>query len=951
MISRNKTIATAITTILVLSMVLTIFAVPSAMAYNAATQAAINQGMYWVGMSSDASANRLLLWSRFQDKIPTWCFLAPAPNPVGVGQPFTIVMFNPQVPPNSLLTNDIRYQFTIDVVKPDNSTESLPPAGVSTGNVNVGGIQNGKYLSDSTGSAYTTYTPTMTGNYTFTLHFQELFYRWNSSISGGSNDYYGTTFLASNYKLTEVVQDAPVSLVDPPLLEGTPSYYWTRPVEGQNTAWYTVASNWLSGAHDRDNYAGSENRFQQDGIAPNSPHILWTKPTEDNGVVGGNLSRPGNVFNAGSQYQPRFTNQIIMYGRLYYSPNYLTSGSSAFMDCVDLKTGKLLYEVDTAGEQVTGLLGVSQTANMPQFGYYYSQDDPNEHGIQNPGWLFTNNYALGFQPERGTAYLQIANVPAASFFGGGPASVFEVLGPQGQNIRYVITNQGNTTKPNYYIAQWNSSKVIPMIGAGSNPTNQLIYGNVPITPARPGSQTWNGTGWSTRPSNATYASVSSPSYDWNMTLPWNFTTTPTIRAVKLNDMIFGTNGSWPTGTSGPSYYYPNEVTFWAVSLKPGQEGQMLYMQNVDIEEETKNENIMFERASVDTGIVAAIKVPSCTFIAYDIRSGTKLWEGDAQADTNAYGYFTWPSLISQTQTKMAYGILYTAGYTGFVSAYNATNGNLIWRRTYVSGGEKIQNFVQMIALICDNKIYVGTHEHSADTPLYKGEKVHCLNALTGDEVWTLDGWAYPMTFATADGVLIYWNNYDAQVYAIGKGPTSTTVSAPDANVEVGKSIVIHGSVMDVSAGTQQQEQAARFPNGVPAVSDASMAGWMEYVYEQKGFPTNCTGVEVSINVLDANNNYREIGKATTDASGYYSLAWKPDIPGKYNVVAVFAGSESFYSSNAESAFVADAAPAAPVTPETPVDNTPTMITYAAIGIIAAIAIVGIILALLVLRKH
>ncbi len=40
-------------------------------------------------------------------------------------------------------------------------------------------------------------------------------------------------------------------------------------------------------------------------------------------------------------------------------------------------------------------------------------------------------------------------------------------------------------------------------------------------------------------------------------------------------------------------------------------------------------------------------------------------------------------------------------------------------------------------------------------------------------------------------------------------------------------------MVDISAGTKQAEQAARFPNGVPVVADESMSAWMEYVYMQK----------------------------------------------------------------------------------------------------------------------
>ena len=880
--------------------------------YDAATAAAIHAGMYW-NLPQNASATRLLLWTRFNDTIPTWSFLIASPSPVGVGQTFNLVMMNPQVPPNALLTNEIRYQYTVDIKKPDGSTETLPPAGTTRGSIATGGIFNGKFLSDSTGSTYTAYTPDQVGNYTFTLHFQQLQYLWytlTGNTTGGDNNYYGTIFEPSSYTMIVHVLQDPVSQNGIPLIQPTPTEYWTRPIEGQNDQWHTVASNWLSGPHDRDN-GGAENRYQAEGIAPNSPHILWTRPTEDNGVVGGsNLSRTGsgNVFNAGSQYQPRWTNQVIMYGRLYYSPNALASGSSSFMDCVDLKTGELIYEVNTGADQSNvGGLGVSTTQNMFSFGYYYSQDDPNEHGVQNPGWLFSSNYAIGYQPERGFPYLNITGVPSG----------FEIQQPEGANLRYVLS--GSTTN-GYALGEWNSSKVIPMINSGSNPSSTQI--------------------------NASTINR----YDWNVSIGKLFATAPTIRAARYGEYVWGSNGSWATGTGAPSYAYPDEVTVWAISTKPATLGQLLYMTNIKTDNPLLNTNNMFERASGSEQRFVSIEVPNCVWHIYDMTNGQEIAKTDAQSDFNAYGYFTWPSLISQTQSKMAYGILYTAGYTGAVSAYSLANGSLLWRDIYPSGGEKIPNYVQMIGLIADGKIYVGTHEHSADTPLYKGERIHALNATTGQMIWDMSGWAYPMTFATADGVMVYWNNYDAQVYAIGKGPTQMTVTAPGVSSTLGASVTIQGTITDISAGTKQNEQAARFPNGVPAVSDAAQAQWMEYVYMQKGRPSNTTGVPVTLSVVDANGNFRDIG-TTTSNDGFFSLNWKPDIAGSYTVYAAFTGSESYYPTHAVAAFSVDAAAPTHEPTASPIQSTADLYFVPAIaGLFVAIIVVGLLI-ILVLRKR
>jgi hypothetical protein len=932
---KNKTMAIVITMILVTSMAISIGSIQPAQAavrnginYDTQTTALIDAGMYWAGMPYNISSypNRLLLWTRFADQIPTWTFGIASPNPVGVGQTFNIIMMNPQVPPSALLTNTIRYTFNLQIVKPDGTVETLPPSGVTKGSVAQGGIMDGKYVSDSTGSTYAAYTPDQVGNYSITVMTHKLQYLWynngGSNTTGGDNNYYGTTFLASNQTITVNVQQESVGINGLPIIESIPTEYWTRPIEGQNDQWYTISSNWLSGSHDRDN-GGGENRYQADGIAPNSPHILWTRPTEDNGIVGGaNLSRTdsGNAFNAGSQYQPRWTNQVIMFGRLYYSPNPLSSGSSSYMDCVDLRTGELIYEVNTGADQAnTGGLGVSTTANMFQFGYYYSQDDPNQHGIQNPGWLFSSNYAIGYQPARGFPWLNITGVPTSP--GQVPAlgiqNVFELNAPTGENLRYVLTN----TTSGYTLGQWNSSKTIPMTASGSNPSSTQINAS---TPAR---------------------------YDsYQIPISTKFSTPPTIRAGVVDDYIWGSNGTWPTGTSGPSYYYPSEVTIWKMSLNDATFGNLTYMKNLAIDDATTNQNEMFERASGSEHRFVTIIVPSCTFKIYNIDDGSLVGTTDAQSDFQAYGYFTWPSLISATQTKMAYGILYTGGYTGAVTAYSLTDGSLLWRNIYPSGGMKIPNFVQMISLIADGKIYVGTHEHSADTPLYKGERIHALNATTGETIWDMSGWAYPMTFALADGIMVFWNNYDGQIYAIGKGPTAMTVTAPDTSVPMDSSVNIKGTITDISAGTKQQEQSARFPNGVPAVSDAAQAQWMEYVYMQKGRPTNTTGVPITLSVVDANMNYRTIG-TTTSTDGFFSFNWKPDIEGQYTVYASFGGSESYWPSNAITSFSVDPAKPTPAPTAAPTESTADMYFVPAIaGLFVAIIVVGLLI-ILILRKR
>jgi hypothetical protein len=112
---------------------------------------------------------------------------------------------------------------------------------------------------------------------------------------------------------------------------------------------------------------------------------------------------------------------------------------------------------------------------------------------------------------------------------------------------------------------------------------------------------------------------------------------------------------------------------------------------------------------------------------------------------------------------------------------------------------------------------------------------------------------------------------------------------------------------------------------------------------QQPMPTNATGVEVTLDAIDPNNNFVHIGTVTSDTSGLFHCAWKtPDVPGEYTVIATFAGSESYYASYAETAMVISEAPPATPPPAYPQPINPTW-TIVGIGItiIIAVALVGV----------
>jgi hypothetical protein len=370
------------------------------------------------------------------------------------------------------------------------------------------------------------------------------------------------------------------------------------------------------------------------------------------------------------------------------------------------------------------------------------------------------------------------------------------------------------------------------------------------------------------------------------------------------------------------------------------------------------------------GVFCEFHKETMQFVGYSLSTGKQIWGpvGNQSQDQLMYYNSGYNSGGNENGAAYAYGNIYYDGFGGIMSCYNQQTGNLLW--TYGNGGsgnttnsgfETPGPYPMSIMAIGDGVVYTTTTEHTVEDPIYKGATQQAINATDGTLIWSLNevtseaGSPFgPLeTGAIADGYSVSLNGYDNQIYSVGRGPSATTVSAPDIGTSLGTPIVIRGTVMDISAGTQQTEQAADFPNGVPCASDASMSQWMSYVYEQQPMPTNFTGVPVQIYVLDSNGNYRSIGTATTNANGMYTLTWTPDIVGNYTVYAQFAGTKGYWPSSDSTSFTAMQAPT--VTPSSttaPVNEQPTQMYVLGIGIaiIAVIIVVGAA-TILLLRKR
>jgi outer membrane protein assembly factor BamB len=836
--------------------------------------------------------------------IKSFPYLTVAPSPIGVGQLAAVYIWVDQPLPGASLANNIRRSgYTLTITAPDGT--------VST--------QNWATISDSTSIQSYYFTPTQVGNYTFVFNYAGQTYTWTTGTPGVNTAYTGDIFSAATSRtVTLTVQEAPITqpITGYPL----PTAYWTYPIEGRNSNWYSIASNWLSTPYvpGAGSAFGIPGAYQPYGSAPNSAHIMWTKPIQYGGVVGGNDTNiPGEAYYQGGSYNVRFSNPIIMQGTLFFQLPYGNAGNGGAYVSWDLKTGQQLWSINTSATGVN---------LVPSFGYTYSYDSPNQHGNVPNGLLIATQTVTGlgtvwraYDPMTGVlTTMNVTNVP------GGSAKA----GPAGEYLKYLLTNYGNTTNPNYYLAQWNSSKV-----------------------------------FSTQNSGTFNASLASD-YDWNVSLrlppgTWSIGSTGVGPLIDLGNMALLTQGSFgshPNDINALASASPANIT--AISLKPQTLGNVLWTKSYP---QAPDDN---SRALVawdpTNGVFVFENTESMTHYGYSLADGSLLW---GPVTVPSSGSTDW-NYISQSHDQIAYGNLYWCGYSGFLYCFNDKTGDLLW--TYGNGGKGNSTYAGFttpygyypvfISAIADGKVYTESTEHSPNSPLYQGELLRAINATTGAEIWTIPNFANQMhggNIAVASGILVTDNTYDQQIDAFGQGPSQLTVSAASPVATLGASVVIRGTVTDISAGTKQNEQAADFPNGVPAVSDASQSQWMEYVYMQKPRPTDATGVPVTISVVDANGNYREIGTVTSDSSGMFTLTWKPDITGSYTVIATFAGSQSYYGSSSETSFAVD--PAAPTaaptaTTQSNLVNTTDLMMYLVPSVIAVIIAIAIA-TVLIIRKR
>ena len=436
MIKSKKTISILIALFLTLSMVITTIAIP---AVDAATT------YYYTYIYCESSA---------------------AARGIGVGQNVLLVAWTAEMPPDQGEASGLVSSpsgragwsgMQINLTKPDNTTEILDMP-----------------FSDPVGANYISYIPEMVGTYKVQAIFPytekkilATSYIGGMSVTAGDVRIY--TAAVSPTGTFEVLQDPVPSWNDSPL----PNDYWTRPISSAARDWFALTGDWLGGAANVWPLGSSGGNVGSYGYgqAPQSAHVLWTKPFYIGGVMD---ERLGDINYQTAHYQGvGFSPAVILDGKIHWNPRYTAHGTQGW-EVIDLYTGETLMR--------------NNTGAAPNMGQIYLYESPNQHG----GFAYLwKTSAAGLVPETVVVpqVFQAANLSVIKtgtsltvnrtaapmslgtvwqmidaytfnpicYIANVSTSGTQVYGKDGSILYYNPVNKGNATNPRYYLSVWNSS--------------------------------------------------------------------------------------------------------------------------------------------------------------------------------------------------------------------------------------------------------------------------------------------------------------------------------------------------------------------------------------------------------------------------------------------------------------------------------------------------------------
>jgi hypothetical protein len=725
------------------------------------------------------------------------------------------------------------------------------------------------------------FVPSATGTYYFVAHFPGCTFSDVPPPYVPAGDVVRLASDSSEVALT--VQQEPIErLPDTPL----PTEYWTYPINAQNYLWSSISGSWLGSGRGYNN-TGPVNPYS---TGPKTAHVLWKKQAAFGGIEGGIFE--ANSYHGGTGYQEKNPVNVIINGRTYL---YSSEGDAGWgnrkignwLDCIDLATGEVMW---------TKEISVS-------FGQIYEYHSTNQMGLH--AWLWSQSGSTWsmYDAFNGNWILDLVNVTVPR--GTSTATAMDNVGSCGGStgrgaILYYMINlrQG-------WLALWNQTKCFDETGVISYQSQAQkdqfgVYGGMLM-------------GFGFSPGR---------SYDWMKGIEWNVT----IPQEPVDSQTFTLSGPYGVGVVDSGFRASNFVSVYGYNLEPGNVRKLYGPVNFT--------GALLTNFPVGSGLFGRFDQANMQHVFWDLYTGEFAMKQEPM--TSPWG--TIP-----VAPFFAYDRFYTGAYDG-IHCCDTKTGEELWYFTPGSAGLETPFGTWVAHLgstrIAGDRLYSSTGVWHALSPYSRGDKLYCLDPLTGKMLWNYTG--YWQVGPVANGYLLGFNEYDQSYNCLSKGPSATTVSASPKVAESGSAVLIEGMVTDESPATQESTLKAKFPNGVPAIADKDMTQWMEYVYQQQPKPMTAIGVPVMLMAMCSDGSIIDIATVYSDINGHYEYLWTPPTQDTYKILASFIGSDAYWSSSAETAVGVTAAhPSNGIEPE-PTEPEPTGGITTEIAIIAAVAVVAVI---------
>jgi outer membrane protein assembly factor BamB len=841
-------------------------------------------------------------------KRPSTAFLSFRPFPyVGLGQSLLVNAWISPAPELAPL-NFVGYMFTF--TKPDGATMKVGPMD-----------------SELPGTVWFEWPVDQIGNWTLKFEFPGDYFTEPASVT--------RTFI--------VQQDPILSLPDTPFPTGP----WQFPINIFNRAWRDIAGPWPQQSYDT---AGSA--FNPYTEAPKTAHIRWKLDPPQSSVdagfgYGGFRGSPTPITiteGVYSSHEPVIS--TVLSGIGYFQEGGARAG---YTYAVNMTNGEIIWT-----KKMGFTIGAVSRVNRPvlyEFANGHMRIFEGYAGVQFNDLPIPNDITFQFMDQNYISKTVAPGLPGVAAQTGGPTQIQAVYslqnfvsyqGQGGRTQQQLLLRIRTTTSSLNGILDW-ERQGLPLsdtqIRLKQEYNATLIYLNGIL--AAGGTLEPRLIKWSTSGATFNFAAR----VIWNISMPADIFS-PYGHTLIYKDILFTRS------------FYPQTIIVYNLMAWNTTTGALLYNKTLGNPSDPttwlyrQGPAIGVGADSNGRGVIYFATVPTRTtdytdelgitytdlegrgYTGIDLETGNVVWTSEATD-------YPWGDFWAYNPQANAYGMNFGLSYDG-VYAFNLTNGKIVWHYknpTGLYGYETPYNswpFGSTGPIVGGGVVFAPNTEHSP-TFYYRGQRLHALDAFTGQEIWNIMGVYQPS--AIAYGTLLANDNPNGVTYAFAKGETATTVVPSAKVIANGGSILLEGTVLDMSPA-----QA-----GTAAVSDASQTQWMEYLHMQQPLPMNASGVEVTLDSVDPNGNFVNIGKVTTDTTGAYSFLWTPPIEGKYTILASFTGSEAYYSSFNEASIGVTAAPATPAPPATPQaapDNI-VPIVGSAVAVIAALVIATALL----LRKR